>query len=168
MKPLLSLLLSAASLLGAPFVKITPTFQNQNIKLPVALAIPPDGSNRLFLVQQFGKITILPKDRSSSEEITFLDVTDRPLIKKQFEEGLLGLAFHQDYDKNRMLYIYYSLQDPKHTRVSEMQTSANDPNKADPTTERVLLEIPQPFWNHNSGNILFGSDGYLYISIGDG
>ena len=168
MKPILALLLSASSLLAAPLVKITPTFQNQNIKLPVALAIPPDGSDRLFLVQQFGKITILPKDRSSSEEITFLDVTDRPLIKKQFEEGLLGLAFHPDYTKNRKFYIYYSLQDPKHTRVSEMQTSAIDPNKADLTTERVLLKIPQPFWNHNSGNILFGPDGYLYISIGDG
>ncbi|MDB4509731.1 PQQ-dependent sugar dehydrogenase [Akkermansiaceae bacterium] len=134
----------------------------------VALAIPPDGTDRLFLVQQFGKITILPKDRDSDKEITFLDVTDRPLIKQQFEEGLLGLAFHPDYARNRKFYIYYSLQDPKHTRVSEMQTFADDPNKADLSTERVLLEIPQPFWNHNSGNILFGPDGYLYIAIGDG
>ena len=95
-------------------------------------------------------------------------MTDRPLIKQQFEEGILGLAFHPDYAKNRKFYIYYSLQDPKHTRVSEMQTFADDPNKADISTERVLLEIPQPFWNHNSGNILFGPDGYLYIAIGDG
>lgn len=169
MKPTLALLiLTASSLLAAPRIKITPTFEKQNIKLPVALAIPPDGSDRLFLVQQFGKITILPKDRSSSEEITFLDVTDRPLIDQQFEEGLLGLAFHPNYAKNRKFYIYYSLQDPKHTRVSEMQTSTDDPNKADLSTERVLLEVPQPFWNHNSGNILFGPDGYLYISIGDG
>lgn len=168
MKTIATFLLTASILLAAPEIKITETFKGQNIKLPVALAIPPDGTERLFLVQQFGKITILPTDRSSDEEITFLDVTDRPLIKQQFEEGILGLAFHPDYAKNRKFYIYYSLQDPKHTRVSEMQTFADDPNKADISTERVLLEIPQPFWNHNSGNILFGPDAYLYIAIGDG
>lgn len=168
MKFIATFLLTASILLAAPEIKITETFKGQNIKLPVALAIPPDGTERLFLVQQFGKITILPNDRSSDEEITFLDVTDRPLIKQQFEEGILGLAFHPDYAKNRKFYIYYSLQDPKHTRVSEMQTFADDPNKADISTERVLLEIPQPFWNHNSGNILFGPDAYLYIAIGDG
>lgn len=168
MKTIATFLLTASILLAAPEIKIAETFKGQNIKLPVALAIPPDGTERLFLVQQFGKITILPNDRSSNEEITFLDVTERPLIKQQFEEGILGLAFHPDYAKNRKFYIYYSLQDPKHTRVSEMQTFADDPNKADISTERVLLEIPQPFWNHNSGNILFGPDGYLYIAIGDG
>lgn len=168
MKTLAAFLLTASFLLAAPEIEITQTFKNQKIRLPVALAIPPDGTDRLFLVQQFGKITILPKDRDSEKEITFLDVTDRPLIKQQFEEGLLGLAFHPDYARNRKFYIYYSLQDPKHTRVSEMQTFADDPNKADLSTERVLLEIPQPFWNHNSGNILFGPDGYLYIAIGDG
>jgi len=168
MKTIATFLLTASIILAAPEIKIAETFKGQNIKLPVALAIPPDGTERLFLVQQFGKITILPNDRSSNEEITFLDVTERPLIKQQFEEGILGLAFHPDYAKNRKFYIYYSLQDPKHTRVSEMQTFADDPNKADISTERVLLEIPQPFWNHNSGNIVFGPDGYLYIAIGDG
>ena len=168
MKTLAAFLLTASFLLAAPEIEITQTFKNQEIKLPVALAIPPDGTDRLFLVQQFGKITILPGERDSDKEITFLDVTDRPLIKQQFEEGLLGLAFHPDYASNRKFYIYYSLQDPKHTRVSEMQTFADDPNKADLSTERVLLEIPQPFWNHNSGNILFGPDSYLYIAIGDG
>ncbi len=168
MRILATLLFSVSALIAAPQIEISPTFENQKLKLPVALAIPPDDTERLFLVQQFGKITILPKDRTSSDEITFLDLTDRPLIKQQFEEGLLGLAFHPDYSKNRKFYLYYSLQDPKHTVVSEMQTSADNPNKADLSTERVLLEIPQPFWNHNSGNILFGPDGYLYIAIGDG
>ena len=163
-----ALLLSTSTLFAAPQVKLTPTSKNQKIKLPVALAIPPDGSERLFLVQQFGKITILPKDRSSSEETTFLDLTGRPLIKNQFEEGLLGLAFHPDYAKNRKFYLHYTLQDPKHTVISEMQTAADNPAKADPTTERILLEIPQPYWNHNSGNILFGPDGLLYIGVGDG
>lgn len=166
---LIALLAAATQLLdAAPNIKLVPTFTQQKIKLPTTIAIPQDDSNRLFLVQQFGKITILPKDRNSATETTFLDLTDRPLIQQQFEEGLLGLAFHPDYAKNRKFYLYYTLQDPKHSVLSEMQTSAEDPNKADPTTERILLEIPQPYWNHNSGNLLFGPDGYLYLAIGDG
>jgi len=169
MRFILTLLFSSTIIASAiPQIKVTPTFKNQKLKFPVDLAIPPDGSDRLFLVQQVGKITILPKDRSSSEETTFLDLRSRPLIDKQFEEGLLGLAFHPDYAKNRKFYIYYTLQEPKHTVLSEMQASAQDPSKADPSTERVLLRIPQPFWNHNSGNILFGPDGFLYIAVGDG
>ncbi|MGC6566695.1 MAG: hypothetical protein ACON38_13925, partial [Akkermansiaceae bacterium] len=76
----------------APQIKVEETYKNQKLKLPVALAIPPDGSKRLFLVQQVGKITILPGDRKSDKETTFLDLTSRPLIKKQFEEGLLELV----------------------------------------------------------------------------
>ena len=169
MRFLLTFFFSASLLAAAaPQIKLTQTFENQKLKLPVDLAIPPDGSDRLFLVEQFGKITILPKDRSSSDNVTFLDLTSRDMIRKQFEEGLLGLAFHPNFAKNRKFYIYYTLQEPKHTVLSEMQASTNDPSKADPSTERVLLRIPQPFWNHNSGNILFGPDDLLYIAVGDG
>lgn len=159
---------TAALAVAAPQIRLTPAFENQSLKLPCDLAIPDDGSGRLFLVQQFGKITILPKDRSSSKETTFLDLTDRPLIQQQFEEGLLSVAFHPNYAENRKFYIYYTLQNPKHSVLSEMQTSVDNPNRADPSTERILLEIPQPYWNHNSGNLLFGPDGYLYLAVGDG
>ena len=165
----LALFVAATSLLSAATkIKLVPAFPNQKIKLPTSIAIPSDGTDRLFLVQQVGKITILPKDRNSAKETTFLDLTGRPLIQQQFEEGLLGLAFHPDYAKNRKFYLYYTLQNPKHSVLSEMQTSATDPDKADPTTERILLEIPQPYWNHNSGNLLFGPDGLLYLAVGDG
>jgi quinoprotein glucose dehydrogenase len=166
---ILALFAAASSLLtAAPKIELAPAFPNQKLKLPISITIPSDGTDRLFLVQQFGKITILPKDRNSAKETTFLDLTDRPLIQQQFEEGLLGLAFHPDYARNRKFYLYYTLQSPKHSVLSEMQTSATDPNKADPTTERILLEIPQPYWNHNSGNLLFGPDGLLYLAVGDG
>ena len=109
--------LTASILIAAPTIKVTQTFKGQNIKLPVALAIPPDGTERLFLVQQFGKITILPNDRSSDEEITFLDVTDRPLIKQQFEEGILGLAFHPDYaKKSEVLHLLFTPRPQAHPR----------------------------------------------------
>ena len=138
------------------------------LKLPAAVVVAPDGSGRQFLVQQSGKIIILPADQSSSEAKTFLDISERDLITNQFEEGLLGLAFHPEFKENGKFYLHHTQQNPKRTRIVEMSVKADDPDSADPSTERLLLEIPQPFWNHNSGNLLFGPDGLLYIGVGDG
>ena len=93
----------------------------------------------------------------------------RKMAERDFEEGLLGLAFHPKFAENRKFYVYYSRQGPKRSVLSEIQVSPSDPNVADLTTERILMEIQQPEWNHNSGNIFFGpKDGFLYICIGDG
>jgi len=88
--------------------------------------------------------------------------------ESQFEEGLVGFAFHPKFKENGKFYLYYTQQEPKRARLSEMRVSSSDANKADPATERVLLEIPLPFWNHHSGNMAFGPDGLLYFAIGDG
>lgn len=143
-------------------IALTPAWPGQNFERPIAGAIPDDDSGRVFILQQRGQILILP-DRN-----TFLDISDRKLEGHKFEEGLLGLAFHPKFRDNRKFYIYYTQQDPKRTRVSELQVSADSANRVDLDSERVLLEIRQPFWNHNSGNLLFGPDGYLYIIVGDG
>ena len=134
---------------------------------PDAFAVPPDGSKRLFVVCQRGKIWVLPKDRRASNARVFLDFSGREMEANKFEEGLLGLAFHPDYKTNGKFYVYYSQQKPKRSVISELKVS-NHPDKADVSTERILMEIRQPFWNHNSGNLLFGKDGYLYIGSGDG
>ncbi len=149
-------------------VKLVRAFENLELPLPVSVVVPPDGSGRQFLILQGGKIVILPENDASAKPEVFLDISDRQLIEKAFEEGLLGLAFHPRFAENGKFYIYYTMQDPKQSVVSEMRVSGADSNRADPDSERVLLEVAQPFWNHNSGNLLFGPDGYLYICFGDG
>lgn len=160
--------LAAAEAAAEATIRLQPVWEKAELPRPVALVIPPDGSQRLFLVQQRGQIQILPQDRASAQPSLFLDISGRDLEENEFEEGLLGLAFHPKFAENRRFFIYYTKQNPKRSVLSEMKVSAEDPQRADVKSERVLLEIPQPFWNHNSGNLLFGPDGMLYIAVGDG
>ena len=164
-------LMSVAGTCVAESVKLQPkrVFENLGkLDLPAAAVVAPDGSGRQFLVQQGGTIRILPSDPSGGEAKMFLDISDRNLIAHKFEEGLLGLAFHPRFKDNGKFYLYYTKQSPKRARVVEMKVKSDDRDAADLSAERVLMEIPQPFWNHNSGNILFGPDGFLYIGVGDG
>lgn len=164
------LCLSVATFATAePKVKLLPIYQSLELSRPVALIVPPDGTNRRFLVEQTGKIRLLPGDESASAAPTFLDLTDRMEVDKDFEEGLLGLAFHPQYAENGKFYVYYSKQGPKRSVLSEFQVMKGDADVADPASERILMEIQQPEWNHNSGNLLFDPEsGYLYVCVGDG
>ena len=84
------------------------------------------------------------------------------------EQGLLGLAFHPDFKTNGHFFVYYSHTDDKKSIVSRFTVSKDNPNVADPASETILMEIPQPFKNHNGGSMEFGPDGHLYIALGDG
>lgn len=152
--------LSAAT--AAPQFQVA--FPNLKIKKPTfATTIP--GTDRELIVAQGGKIFELPKDREAKDAPVWFDLTSRVVIDKDFEEGLLGLAFHPKYTENGKFYVYYSRQEPKRSILSEFKTESNKPV---PTSERILMEIRQPFWNHDSGQPIFGPDGYLYVSTGDG
>src|ERR1041385_6166157 len=127
----------------------------------------PDGSKRMTVVEQDGRVWLLPQDRDSAEKKIFLDITDRkPHV--QNEEGLLAFAFHPQFKTNGKFYIYYSQQAPMRSVLSEIQISATDSNKADLATEKILMSISQPYWNHNGGTTIVGPDGFLYVSLGDG
>lgn len=148
-------------------VKFEPIYPNLEFSRPLALVVPPDGTNRRFLVEQTGLIRILPADETAGEAKVFADFTNHMSVEKDFEEGLLGLAFHPKFAENGKFYVYYSAQGPKRSVLSEFQVDSN--GAADLSTERILMRIQQPEWNHNSGNILFGpDDGMLYIAVGDG
>ncbi|HSJ13479.1 MAG TPA: PQQ-dependent sugar dehydrogenase [Longimicrobiales bacterium] len=148
----------------------------EGLSAPVTLMEAPDGTRRLFVVDQAGLIRIVTADGTLLEE-PFLDVRDRLVVlNPAFDErGLLGLAFHPQYASNGRFFVYYSAPlragapaDFDHTsHLSEFTVSA-DPNVASPGSERILLQVDQPQFNHDGGTVAFGPDGYLYLSLGDG
>jgi quinoprotein glucose dehydrogenase len=160
---------SQIAAVAAPQVKIQQVYESLAVERPVAVVIAPDGTKRQFLVEQTGKVKVMPAEGKGGESKVFLDFSDRNMAEKDFEEGLLGLAFHPRFKENGKFYVSYSQQGPKRTLISELQVSKSDADAADLSSERILMEIQQPEWNHNSGNLLFGpQDGFLYICVGDG
>jgi uncharacterized repeat protein (TIGR03806 family) len=151
---------------GLPALTAERVFPGLTFTSPVFLTYPPDGTDRIFVVQQRGQIRVFPNRADVATTTTFLDISARVLCCG--EEGLLGLAFHPRYSQNRYFYVYYSAASPRRSVISRFEARADDPNRADATTERILLEVPQPFSNHNGGWMGFGPDGYLYIGLGDG
>jgi glucose/arabinose dehydrogenase len=130
---------------------------------PLYVTHARDGSNRLFIVEQAGRILVLQP--GSTTPTIFLDITVNVLSGG--ERGLLGLTFHPAYTTNRRFFVNYTRQPDGATVIAEYQRSATDPNVADPT-ETPLLTVAQPFANHNGGMVEFGPDGFLYIGMGDG
>jgi glucose/arabinose dehydrogenase len=136
----------------------------------------PNGDERRFIVDQAGEIRIVEDDSLLDEP--FLDLSQQlvELDRNYDERGLLGLAFHPDYDDNGRFFVYYSAplaedapEGWDHTSVlSEFRVDPDDSNRADPESERVVATFDQPFNNHNAGQILFGEDGMLYVPLGDG
>ena len=142
-------------------VEIEELFSDSNIR-PVEISNANDGSNRLFVVDQNGKIFIW--DGIQQLATPFLDIANQVACCN--ERGLLGLAFHPDYSNNGLFYVHYS-NNSGNTVISQFVVSGN-PNVADENSELIILTENQPFSNHNGGKIAFGPDGYLYIGLGDG
>ncbi len=130
---------------------------------PLLVTAAGDGSDRLFVVEQPGRIRIVRDGELEPEP--FLDISDR--LVSGGEQGLLGLAFHPRYAQNGRFFVNYTDRNGD-TVVAEFAVSPDDPDRADPDSERVILGFDQPFANHNGGNLAFGPDGDLWIGTGDG
>lgn len=146
---------------------LEPAFPNLTFNRPVDLQSPRDGTNRLFVVEQAGIIKVFDNSENADSAQDFLDIRDK-VRDNGNEEGLLGLAFHPQYAQNGYFFVDYTASDPRRTVISRFTVSPSSPELADPESEVVLLETMQPFGNHNGGQIAFGPDGFLYISLGDG
>jgi len=153
---------------------------------PVGMEVPPDGSGRIFILDQVGQVRVIDSDGTLRPD-PFLDLAPKlPAPNAAFDErGLLGLAFHPSYATNGRFFVRYSVpragdpsescNDPEgfivgcHSEVlAEFQVSADDANRADADSEIVLLSVDKPQFNHNGGKIAFGPDGFLYVGLGDG
>ncbi|NUN12127.1 MAG: PQQ-dependent sugar dehydrogenase [Myxococcales bacterium] len=151
---------------GHSNVTLVPAFPNLTFSKAVQLATPMDGTGRLFVVEQGGLIKVFSNEVAATQADVFLDVTD--WTSSFGEQGLLGMAFHPRYVSNGWFYVNYTTKGDGDTVIARFEVSKDDPNKADPASQQIVLTIEQPYANHNGGQILFGPDGYLYIGMGDG
>jgi glucose/arabinose dehydrogenase len=140
-------------------------FPNLTFNQPVDIQHAGDNSDRLFVVSQSGTISVFQNDPNVTSAKVFLNITD--IVVSGGERGLLGLAFHPDYENNGYFYVNYTGGSPLKTFVSRFQVSTN-PDSAIKSSELVLISFTQPYTNHNGGQVSFGPDGYLYIATGDG
>jgi glucose/arabinose dehydrogenase len=176
--PIFCLLATAVMAQPLPKIELQPVFQKLVVERPMWISEAPDGSGRFFIVYQPGKILIVKKGSDGADAKEFLNIVDRhPFFEN--EDGLMSIAFHPGFKTNGLFYIYYNQQNspdqhsqplnfPYRSVISEFKVSATDPDKADMGSERIMLEVPQPFWNHKGGELAFGPDGYLYLGLGDG
>jgi glucose/arabinose dehydrogenase len=149
----------------------TETIADGDLTAPLDFGVPPGGS-RKFIVDRFGQVYIHNADGLRDEP--FIDVSDK-LTEVTGEMGLLGMTFHPNFQQNRKFYLRYSAppregtpDDFDHTEVLAEFTASDDGSTGNLDSERTILEIPSPYDTHNSGAITFGSDGYLYMGMGDG
>jgi len=140
-------------------------FPNLSFASPLFLAHAPDGSNRLFVVEQAGRIRVFDNDDATTSASTFLDITGR--VTSGGELGLLGLAFDPQYATNGCFYVHYTASGPLRSMLARFRVTS-DPLVANPSSEVQLLTVNQPYSNHNGGMLAFGPDGMLYASLGDG
>ncbi len=142
-------------------------FPNLTFVRPVDLQHPDDGSNRLFVIEQQGIVQVFENSMNVSASPVFLDISDR-VNDSGNEEGLLGLAFNPDYAANGFFYVNYTASNPDRTVIARYSVKPDDGTAALKDSEFIILEVSQPFPNHNGGQLAFGPDGYLYIGLGDG
>lgn len=134
----------------------------QGLSRPVEMVNANDGSGRLFIVEETGKIKIWNGSKILSTP--YIDLTDT--IKFKGESGLLSIAFSPDYKNNRFFFVYY-VNDNNDITIARYKVSLNNANKASQTSGKVLLTIHKNNTNHYGGHLQFGKDGYLYIATGD-
>jgi glucose/arabinose dehydrogenase len=146
-------------------VVLVNAFPNLSFTQPLDFQSPEDGSNRVFVAEKGGVIRVFDNNAEVTESTPFLDLGGT--ISTSSEQGLLGFAFHPNFSINGYLYVCYT---PSETlsQVSRFSVSSTNENSIDLSSELVVIEIPQPATNHNGGQVAFGSDGYLYVAMGDG
>ena len=160
------LLMSICCKANAGFEVIN-AFAGLKFEKPLAIIQEPDEKTKLFIVEKKGKVYEIPNLSKPSKRL-FLDISD-VVISKQNEQGLLAMAFHPKYKENGHFYLFYNLkiEGKVYDQLSRFQMIFNDVAKVNLDSEQVLIRQEDQAWNHNGGDLHFGPDGYLYLSLGD-
>jgi glucose/arabinose dehydrogenase len=141
-------------------------FPSLKFSLPVDIRQAPGDTGRFFVVEQAGTIRVFENTKSAQTSGIFLDIKIK--VQAGGERGLLGLAFHPDFQNNGYFFVNYTAPNPLRTVIARYKATTAASNQADPQSEVLLLTFNQPYENHNGGAIQFGQDGLLYIATGDG
>src|SRR5438093_2113877 len=139
-------------------------FGNMTFTAPVASVSAPGDTNRIFIVEQIGRIVVITNLANPTRTV-FMDISGRRTFN--VEQGLLGLAFHPGYLTNRYFFVFYVTTGTRRDQLSRFEISASNPNQGNAVSEVVLISQLDDFVNHNAGDLHFGPDGYLYVSLGD-
>ena len=146
-------------------ISIQKAYSELSFNQPVDFQFADSTSNEVFVVERRGVIHKLVNQPGVSETQIVLDISGQ--VSTTGEGGLLGLAFHPDFDDHSEAYLYYTASSPFRTVIAKFQVDSST-GQFLPNSEEIILELDQPFTNHNGGQVRFGPDGYLYISLGDG
>lgn len=141
-------------------------FPNLIFNQPDGVFVDPRNSIRFFVMEQAGTIKLFSNTESVSTYEVFLDISNQVVFGG--EQGLLGFAFHPNFNQNGYFYVNYVASNPLRTVIARYTASATNANSADPNSRQVIMEYNQPYSNHKGGQLAFGPDGYLYIGVGDG
>jgi len=170
---------NAPSAAGAPPVVIAPAvvpyvtehaLGGLRFEQPLGIVSAPGETDRLFILEKTGHLQVITNLGGTPERHTFLDLSG-PIGNTDVERGLLSVAFHPNFQANHYFYVWYTAtnadQSESYDRLSRFTVSATDPNVADPKSEQILINQIDRAPNHNGGEIRFGADGDLYLSMGD-
>ena len=148
-------------------VSLTPAFDGMRFERPISMLSDPLDPNAFYVVEQGGVVYRISGSREGYSRESVLDLSAK-ISTRHNEEGLLSVAFHPGYEKNRHLFVYYSASNPRRTVLARFTADLAPSVRINSGSEQVILEIDQPYGNHNGATILFGPDGALYVSVGDG
>ncbi|MCE9619862.1 MAG: PQQ-dependent sugar dehydrogenase [Planctomycetes bacterium] len=153
--------------LRVPEIKLVRMFPNLTLRRPTQAVQAPGEPGTLYVVEQAGRVLRLDlnNDQVKSGEV-FADIR-KEVNDRNNEEGLLSLCFDPKYADNGLLYLYYTADKPRRSVLSQFHAS-DDRKTINMDSEKIILQVDQPYSNHNGGTVLFGPDGMLYLSLGDG
>jgi len=154
------------SVTGVNEVRFEPTHTNLRFAEPVQVVFDGVHDDVMYVVEKKGVIRRVSVKSDATKKPVYLDIK-KSVGERHDEEGLLSLVFHPNFETNGELYVWYTAHRPRRGVLSKFTKTA-DSDRVDPASEVVLLEVDEPWGNHNGGTVLFGPDGHLYVGIGDG